>query len=199
VSVIAAALLLASCRGRFVSPAAVVDGGKISQADVQAELDLLATEPQFAAALHGPQADQGRRDLAREALAALISERIATEYADAHGITIGPQDVSAALRRAIAQLGGQAAFQRLLKARGLTLDQARELVRQQVLFGKVEDAVAAQRLGSAAGSATRQQKDAAFNKWMAGRLAHADIQVNPRFGRFDPGTGQIHQVHSTAS
>ena len=81
----------------------------------------------------------------------------------------------------------------------MTLDQARELVRQQVLFGKVEDAVAAQRLGSAAGSATRQQKDAAFNKWMAGRLAHADIQVNPRFGRFDPGTGQIHQVHSTAS
>src|SRR5207249_10418110 len=107
-------------------------------------------------------------DLAREALTALISERIASEYADAHGLAVRPRDVTAALGRAVTQLGGQAAFQRLLKARGLTLQQARELIRQQVLFGKVEEAVAAERLGSAAGSASQQQEDAVCNQWLGG-------------------------------
>ena len=124
---------------------------------------------------------------------------VVTEYAEGHGVSVGPADVTAAMARVIAQLGGQAAFQKLLASRGLTLDQARELIRQQVLFARVEDAVAAERLGTGATSSSQQQKVDAFNRWLSGRLAHADIQVNPRFGRFDPATGQILQIHTTAS
>jgi foldase protein PrsA len=37
-----------------------------------------------------------------------------------------------------------------------------------------------------------------FNQWLQQRLRSATISVNPKYGRFDEGTGQVLAVHSTA-
>jgi parvulin-like peptidyl-prolyl isomerase len=38
----------------------------------------------------------------------------------------------------------------------------------------------------------------AFTEWLADRLATAEIEVNPRYGRFDPATGDIAPITSTS-
>jgi len=45
---------------------------------------------------------------------------------------------------------------------------------------------------------TAQERNDEFNRWLIDRLAAADIVVNPRFGHFDPGSGSIAPVTSTA-
>jgi hypothetical protein len=37
-----------------------------------------------------------------------------------------------------------------------------------------------------------------FNDWFAEQLDATTVDVNPRFGRFDPKTGQVLPVRSTA-
>jgi hypothetical protein len=43
-----------------------------------------------------------------------------------------------------------------------------------------------------------EDRDLAFQHWLSDRVAHADISVNPRFGRFDPTTGDVVPITSTA-
>jgi len=38
-----------------------------------------------------------------------------------------------------------------------------------------------------------------FVTWLKGRLGSASIEVNPRYGRFDPSTGTVVAIHSTAT
>ncbi len=38
-----------------------------------------------------------------------------------------------------------------------------------------------------------------FVKWLKGRLGSATVEVNPRYGRFDPSTGTVIPVRSTAT
>jgi hypothetical protein len=38
-----------------------------------------------------------------------------------------------------------------------------------------------------------------FLTWLKGRLGSASVEVNPRYGRFDPSTGTVVPVHSTAT
>jgi parvulin-like peptidyl-prolyl isomerase len=39
----------------------------------------------------------------------------------------------------------------------------------------------------------------AFQEWLQGKLAGGDIEVNPRYGRFDPQTGQVVPLNSTGT
>jgi hypothetical protein len=39
----------------------------------------------------------------------------------------------------------------------------------------------------------------AFSTWLHGQLAKLDVSVNPRYGRYDPGTGGVVPVRSTAT
>ena len=195
---VAAVLALSACGDRFVAPAAVVDGRKISESSLEQALDILLTDPQFAQQAAGPEGEAGKKDLTRQELGFLIRREIAQEYADAHGIFATPQDVDRAIQDAIAGLGGQSAFDQLLATRGLTLDMVRTILEQQVLLKKVQDAVVAERLGTSAAGADPQFQNDEFNRWLTDRLATADIVVNPRFGRFDPGSGNVQPVTSTA-
>jgi len=45
----------------------------------------------------------------------------------------------------------------------------------------------------------QQSAGQSFQTWFQGRLEGADISVNPRYGQFDPATGQVTPIHSTAS
>lgn len=44
-----------------------------------------------------------------------------------------------------------------------------------------------------------QESGRAFSDWMHERLREAEITVNPRFGRFDPETGEVLPVRSTST
>jgi len=197
VAAITCAALLSSCGDRFAAPAAVVDGTKISTASLQHELDLVLVDPQLKQQVAGRQGESNRKDLTRRLLAFLIELRLIEGYARANGISVSRSQVDQALQQVVQGLGGRAQFQRELKARGLTFGAVRRNLERQILFGKVEDRLAA-RAGLPA-SASQDEKNRAFQQWFNQRLTSAHIDVNPRFGRLDPRSGQIVPIHSTAS
>jgi hypothetical protein len=195
---LSAVFVLSACGNRFVPPAAVVDGRRISESTLEHALAILLTDPQFEQQTIGSAGEAGKKDLTRQELGFLIRREIAQEYADAHGIAVASQDVDQALQATISGLGGQSAFDQLLSSRGLSLVDVRDILAQQVLLQKVGDAVVTERLGAGASSATTQERNDEFNRWLVDRLAAADIVVNPRFGHFDPASGSVAPVTSTA-
>jgi hypothetical protein len=59
------------------------------------------------------------------------------------------------------------------------------------------DAVAAQ--AGLPPTATQRAKSPVFQRWLSQRLRSADVEVNPRYGRLDPESGQILPINSTAT
>jgi foldase protein PrsA len=45
----------------------------------------------------------------------------------------------------------------------------------------------------------QQSSGQSFQTWFQSQLTQSTIRVNPRYGRFDPSTGNVNPVHSTAS
>jgi hypothetical protein len=194
---LAALLLLTACGGRFGSPAAVVGGQPISLAALKSELNDIALEPQVARQFQGPDGERNRKEITRRVLTLLIEVRLLEEYAGAHRISVTRADVDRTLNDTIAGVGGRAAFDQELKARRLTLERVRRNLERQVLFQKVRDSLAL-RAGLPA-NAPDEQKVQAFQRWILERFRSGEVEVNPRFGRLDPRTGQIIAITSTAS
>jgi hypothetical protein len=192
-----AALLLSACGDTFVAPAAVVSGHRITTETLKNEYDLLLRDPQLAQEMNGPQGEKNRKDFTRRLLSYLIQVQLLQQYASANGITVSPAEVDEALEDAIAGVGGQEQFDQELKALGLTVAGVRRNLQRSLLFGKVQDALAAQAgLGPTASS---DERNRVFQEWFTSRLRSGDIEVNPRFGRLDARTGQVVQITSTAA
>jgi SurA N-terminal domain len=192
-----ALLLLSACGGRLGSPAAVVSGHRISQEALKSELDDIVLDPQVARQFQGPDGERNRKEITRRVLTLLIEVRLLEEYAAAHRFSVSRADVDQALDRTITSVGGRAAFDQELKARRLTLETVQRNLQREVLFEKVRDDLAA-RAGLPA-NAPDDQKVQTFQRWLVGRFRSGDVEVNPRFGRLDPRTGQILAITSTAS
>jgi hypothetical protein len=193
---IAVAVALSACGTRFQSPAATVDGHSISQDELKAEIDLALTDPRLAQQIAGPQGAQAKAELTRQALAGLIRREVASEYALAHRLVVTAADIDQELQAIIAQVGGQTQFDALIRDRGLSLSQVRGLLANQVLLRKIqEDVVAALPTPP---SNDPQALDQAFQNWLTSRVVHAEVSVNPRFGRFNRSTGEILPITSTA-
>jgi co-chaperonin GroES (HSP10) len=190
-----ATITLSACGTRFLPPAATVDGRQISQEELKATLDVALSDPQVAQQVGGPRGNEAKADLTRRALGSLIQREIAAEYADAHGIVVTEADIDQQLAATVTQVGGQQQFDDLIKARGLSMAAVRVLLRDQVLFTKVQDAVVA---ALPSPPSDPQGRGQAFQRWLTDRVARADVIVNPRFGRFDHQTGEVVALTSTA-
>lgn len=161
------------------------------------EYDLLVLDPQLRRQVVGTAGEKNRKDLTRRLLAYLIVLRLVERYAQAHQISVSSTDVDQAVQDAIASVGGEAQLQQELKARGLTMAGLRRNIGRQLLVNRVVDSVAAQ--AGLPSTATEQQKSPVFQRWLSQRLRAADVEVNPRYGRLDPKSGQIRPINSTAT
>jgi hypothetical protein len=191
---LAGAVVLSACGSRYISPAAVVDGRRITQDSLKQELHFALSDNQTAQQVQA-QGEAGRKDLTRRVLAFLIDLELVQGYASAHHIGVTRQDIEQQLQQAISQAGGQAQFDQALRIRSLTLADVRTNIQRQILFTRVEDAIAQAALGTT--TADQQQKDDAFTGWLQARLKAAHIEVNPRFGRLDVAQGQVLPITST--
>jgi SurA-like protein len=176
-----AALVIAGCGNAFVPPAAVVDGRRITQSDLELELAALLTSPQFAEQVKGPGGEAARKDLTRRLLSFLIETEVILEYARAHHIRATPQEVDGQLQQVIQQAGGRDRLDAELRRRGLSIDRVRLNLERQIVAQKVQAAVQGQ----------DPNAQDAFTGWLQRRLQQADIAVNPRFGTFDPRDASI--------
>jgi hypothetical protein len=185
---------LSACGSR-VGPAAVVDGRKVSQGDLKVELDLFLTDPQTAQRISAGETS-AKAELTRNVLGSLIRLEVVRAYADAAHITPTRADLDRQRQAVLQQVGGEAAFDRIIRQRGLTPADVDHILEEQALLEKVRDDVVA-KLPTSPGN-DPQARDLAFQDWLTKRVKQADVFVNPRFGRFDRKTGEVVPITSTA-
>ena len=166
----AVAVLLTSCGNLFTTAAAVVNERTIDEDRFVRELDFLLADPRFAQQIPSGEAGEVRRkDLARQYLTFLIHQQFVETYAEAHDVDADEAEVEGLFQQQVADLGGQASFDRILRQSGATDADVRHLLEQQVLRRLVADAVVAERLGE---GALRQQYEDRVVEFSQVNVAH---------------------------
>jgi hypothetical protein len=190
---------MSACNG-LSSPAAVVEGRRISMGDVRSQ--IREAEKGDLEQL----SSQGRKDAGRTVLISLILVDLMRDYMDDHAITVTPADIDAAFEQLVENTGGEQAFEQALEEQGITEVYARLVAEYNLRGPRVVDSLVAtgeaEKLGALQGrpapsDLSDTERQGVFQVWILDRLAHAHIEVNPRFGRLDPTTGDILPLTST--
>jgi hypothetical protein len=201
--------------------AATVDGHKITDSDVEAELDVLTGDPLFGATLRADPEEFGQTR--RQILSQLIYEVITTREAEARDIHPTQAQADRLLSQAAAQQGVSVA--ELLENEGLTPEQARVLAErnirrfelmeaifdepaidedlvdeiyeaQQFQFEGVDPSDAEEEIRQAL---RQQQLETLYQEWLTDLVREADIVVNPKYGRFETALARPAVVAHDAS
>lgn len=141
-------LLLASCGNLFTTAAAVVNDRTIEEDRFVRELDFLLADPRFDQQI--PAGEEGRaqrQELSRQYLTFLIHQTFVDAYAESNELEVDEGEIDGLLRQQVTQLGGQAAFDRLLRQTETDESDVRRLLERQVLRQRVAEEVVAERLG----------------------------------------------------
>lgn len=183
-----AGLVLSGCAvTREAGAAALIEGERVSVERLQ-ELSQELTE---AGAAVDPQTNQplDMAEVQRRTLEKLIASRILADAAAVEGVDVSQGDVDARFAE-FAQIAGgeQAVEQGLATARNVPPSYARQYVRDLLT-----SELLAQRLVPGADEdpevlAQRQQE---LNDLLIARSGELDIEVNPRYGRWDPALGAV--------
>jgi hypothetical protein len=181
---VVAASALAACGGQVKMGAAATfsSGPRITTASLNQLVDDWSK--QFAA---HPEADQIRQQISaqqggfdtssppRMALQELIIFRIWDEAARERGVTATPGQVD----DFIAKHGGQRIFELFTLARGLPVSQSHNLAKVGVIESEIADA----------GGPSGQSDQAAVTAAVTQAAGSLKIELNPRYGSFDPAKG----------
>lgn len=131
-------LLLASSCSTLSVAAATVNGRKISEAEVERELDTLRDDPVFGEALKRDPDTRGQRR--REILQELIYQSVAEQEAQRLGVTITTGQADNLIRQTARQRG--VTVEKLLENENLSLAQARRLALRGVRrFALIDEVV----------------------------------------------------------
>jgi hypothetical protein len=190
---IAAIVLLAGCASTFQPPAAVLGHDRISQSELSEQVRIgAALASEQTVSLDSAQGKQ----IVRQVLAGLIEYHLALAYALQQGLAVRTGDIDSNLQQTAQQVGGQQQLDKILAQRGLTLANLRDAIARSLLIQQVQNAVATK--AGLKATASAQQKLAAYQHWLAERAAAVHLEVNPRYGRFEPSTRTVVPLSSTA-
>ncbi|WP_405011846.1 SurA N-terminal domain-containing protein [Kitasatospora sp. NBC_01539] len=176
--VLLAAAVLSACGGApaHQGAAAVVGGEQIRIATVQAKVGALRDATAAAAPEAAAQEQAG---LVRRTVAGLVLDRVISRALADRGLTVTDGEI-AQVRDADARLlGGEAALRReLLLRQGVAAADVPGFYRQQLGIRAI---------AAAAGQDARtEQGDTVVRKALADAGTALKVEVNPRYGRWDP-------------
>lgn len=193
-----AAAVLSACSGApaHQGAAAVVGGERITIATVQARAAALR---EAAAAAAPDAAGQEQSALVPKTVARIVFDRVVDRALADHGLSVSAGEIAQARTADAAQLGGETALQRqLLLQQGVGPADVPVFYREQIGLKKI---------AAAAGQdITTDQGDAAVREALTKAGVALRIEVNPRYGQWDPqhitlvGTelDWLPQVHTAA-
>jgi foldase protein PrsA len=139
--ILSSAVVLLSACSAFDTAAATVNGRKIDEGRFVRQLDFVLADPGFAEQFPGAQGVEQRKAEARNLLTFLIHQQLVQSYADEHDIRATTEEVQSQIDALIAQLGGREIYEQQLQRSGATAGDVEDLIRQQILRGKVADSV----------------------------------------------------------
>jgi FKBP-type peptidyl-prolyl cis-trans isomerase (trigger factor) len=176
------ALALTGCDPAQAGAAAIVDGHRITVAQVQDSVDQLrALKAKLGQTIQSP-ATLARDDLQRRLILA-VYERVAADV----GVTVTDGDVSAQLAKARQQAGSEEEFEAQAAQANLSPEALQDYARQQALALKIGAVL----LPNATGQAGQAARDNAITARLVQTAKKMKFDVNPRYGRFDPNTGTL--------
>lgn len=170
---LAAQALLTGCTPDQLGAAAVVDGEKISTAEVQ-ELTREYLEAV-------PGQDQGQ--VQQEILTQLIVERLLAAAAADHDVRIPRGRVASQVDQAVTQIGSRAKVSQLVLEQNSAIVPPSRLerwLRDQYLVGLL-----GQKVGGNSGAPTPEDQDLARAE-LADYSRRLGVELNPRYGRWHP-------------
>lgn len=142
------AVSLSACTrgvGNYFAPtAAVVEGRKIPESLISAQLARAIVDPEFAPLFQGPRARENRLNAQREILTSLIHDEVLSQAAGTLGVSISTSDVTSRLEDLRSQFQSEQAFQEQIDRLRLNVEQLEYLVRREILIGRVEEAIGRQ-------------------------------------------------------
>jgi hypothetical protein len=178
-AVAAAALLavtsLSSCRADQVGTAAIVDGQSISVDELQDE-----TASYLEAVPSGNAGDAQQAILLQMIVATLVQKA-----ADSAGVTVSAGEVAAQRDQALDSVRQPAAEAKVSARAYLSRQLAESQTAAVVPPDQLEQFIRTQLLASKLG----ENDPAAANEAITGAAEDADIEINPRYGRWDPQQG----------
>lgn len=174
--------------------AAVVNGEEIAAADVDAQVEAFASNPEIAAALDGDSGEQAQGMLRAQVLSTAIVNVIALATAEELGVPVTDDDVAAARAQLEDEAGGADALAQTLDDEGISSEQVDTQLQALAALRNIERAVAEDAEG---GEDAQENPDApsagevAAQQLLAEELASAEVVVNDDYGSWDPQVGQV--------
>ena len=175
ISAIAAALLLTGCSQ--VGAAATVGDTKITQAVVQGSIDsILAERAKIDISQMQLQtgAELNLSQLRFQVLTVLIRE-VGKDYK----ISASKSEIDTRRAAIVEQVGGETGLPKALVGAGIAPQNLNLYLEAVIVSGKISDAIVAT-------GVTQEALGAEITKIVAAKAAQLKVEVNPRYGKWDP-------------
>ena len=173
-------MALAGCEPAQLGAAAIVDGQRIGVEQVQGAVrDIRVLQARVGQPAQQPDT-LARSELQRRLILA-VYERAGREL----GVRVTDGEVSSELARAREAAGSEEEFARQVAGQNLTMESARDYVRQLLLARKMGE-----RLAPDAGSG-QGIPDRAVTDRLVQTAKKMRFEVNPRYGTFDTDNGEL--------
>ncbi len=171
-----------ACGPNQLGAAAIVGDERITIAEVQNAVETTrALQDEQSVLVRGP-ALAARREVERR-----VIDQIFLRTAQELGVSATDTEISSLIDAQRKDLGGQEQFLRALASNGLNESQVQDVFRTQVLSRKIAEKLA----GGAKVSAA--ELDSRLQQKLIAVAAGMRIKVNPRYGEFNPSSGDIDQ------
>lgn len=173
-------LALTGC-GR-VGSAATVGDIKIPESKVQTLIDSIIHE-RTKVDTSGMQLATGA-DLNRSQVRFVIVTTLFDEIAKELKISVTPGDLISVRQNVLAQVGGEAQLAPALVSANIAPESLDPYLRMTVISDKI-------RQGLLANGIAEADVDATFNSIITRKSQQLNIQINPRYGQWNPATGEV--------
>lgn len=169
-ALIAATVLLVGACGSQAGAAATTTAGDVSERDLSAQVQEVLTAQGLSP--DAPDAPLTSKTLYRMILAIVIGD-----MARQTGVTVTQGDIDMTIAQAVANAGGQKAFDDALASGGIAPSEVQTVARINLQAQAISRALVPQ--------GTAQEQSDAFSKALAATAQKLQVTVNPRFGTWD--------------
>lgn len=169
--------------------AVIIEGDRITIDELQDKVELIAQEREAAGAQPVPAADESRQQIQR-----MIVHRILENAAAAHDIAITPSEIDQRIAELEQQFGGADAFAAEVAARSIASTDVRTFISDDLMVTRIGEALVP---GAASQEELARRQDE-LNEFLIATARELEVTVNPRYGTFNPETGQVDPPESPA-
>lgn len=155
------------------SVAATVGDRSVPAAQIDERLATIRDSEQFQQQAQGDLSGSFALDAQTQLVTGAVRSEILQVVAEQEGIEVTDAEVAEARDDLVEQLGGEEEFRDRLAQQGVSEDFVLEQLRDQQLQAALQEEVGA---------------DGDLGAFVQGEIADVPIEVNPRYGEWDPGT-----------